>query len=36
MAIKEYAGIYYAENALEEKTRQLVALGAMVAAGCHT
>ncbi|MFQ5881264.1 MAG: carboxymuconolactone decarboxylase family protein [Candidatus Methylomirabilales bacterium] len=36
MAIKEFAGTYYVENALEEKTRQLVALAAMIVAGCHT
>lgn len=36
MAIKEFAGMFYVEDALEEKTRQLVALAAMVTAGCHT
>ncbi|MFQ5839599.1 MAG: carboxymuconolactone decarboxylase family protein [Candidatus Methylomirabilales bacterium] len=36
MALKEFAGIYYRENALEEKTRQLVALAAMIVAGCET
>ncbi|MEE8229277.1 MAG: carboxymuconolactone decarboxylase family protein [candidate division NC10 bacterium] len=36
MPIKEFAGMYYVENALEEKTRQLVALAAMIAAGCFT
>lgn len=36
MAMKEFAGMYYVEGALEEKTRQLVALAAMVTAGCHT
>lgn len=36
MDIKEFAGIYYAEGAMGEKTRQLVALAAMVAAGCTT
>jgi alkylhydroperoxidase/carboxymuconolactone decarboxylase family protein YurZ len=30
------AGMYYVENALEEKTRQLVALAAMVVAACYT
>ena len=33
MALKEFAGVYY-EEALDEKTRQLVALAAMAAAGC--
>ena len=36
MSIKEFAGMYYMEGALEEKTRQLVALAAMSVAGCHT
>ncbi|MFQ5848464.1 MAG: carboxymuconolactone decarboxylase family protein [Candidatus Methylomirabilales bacterium] len=36
MAMKEFAGMYYVEDALDEKTRQLVALAAMLAAGCHT
>ena len=36
MGIKEFAGMYYVENALEEKTRQLVALAAMVVAACNT
>ncbi len=36
MPIKEFAGIYYTEDALEEKTRQLVALAAMSVAGCFT
>jgi len=36
MAIKEFAGMYYAENALDEKTHHLVALAAMIVAGCHT
>jgi alkylhydroperoxidase/carboxymuconolactone decarboxylase family protein YurZ len=36
MGIKEFAGMYYVENALEEKTRQLVALAAMVVAACYT
>jgi alkylhydroperoxidase/carboxymuconolactone decarboxylase family protein YurZ len=36
MDIKEFAGLYYAEGAMDEKTRQLVALTAMVAAGCTT
>ncbi len=33
--LKEFAGIYYPE-VLDEKTRQLVALAAMAAAGCTT
>ena len=33
MALKEFAGVYY-EEALDEKTRQLVAMAAMAAAGC--
>lgn len=33
MALKEFAGVYY-EEALDEKTRQLVAVAAMAAAGC--
>jgi alkylhydroperoxidase/carboxymuconolactone decarboxylase family protein YurZ len=36
MDVKEFAGFYYAEGAMDEKTRQLVALAAMVAAGCTT
>lgn len=36
MPIKEFAGMYYQEDALEEKTRQLVALAAMAVAGCYT
>ena len=36
MAINEFAGIYYVEDALDEKTRQLVALAAMVTTGCTT
>jgi alkylhydroperoxidase/carboxymuconolactone decarboxylase family protein YurZ len=35
MALKEFAGFYY-EEALDEKTRQLVALAAFTAAGCNT
>ena len=33
MALREFAGVYY-EDALDEKTRQLVAMAAMAAAGC--
>jgi alkylhydroperoxidase/carboxymuconolactone decarboxylase family protein YurZ len=33
-AMKEFAGIYYREGALDPKTMQLVALAAMAAAGC--
>jgi len=33
MALKEFAGMYY-EETLDEKTRQLVAMAAMAAAGC--
>ena len=33
MALKEFAGVYY-EEALDEKTHQLVAMAAMAAAGC--
>ena len=33
MALKEFAGVYY-EEALDEKTRKLVAMAAMAAAGC--
>ena len=33
MVLKEFAGLYY-EEALDEKTRQLVAMAAMAAAGC--
>ena len=33
MALKEFAGVFY-EEALDEKTRQLVAMAAMAAAGC--
>ena len=33
MALKEFAGVYF-EEALDEKTRQLVAMAAMAAAGC--
>ena len=35
MALKEFAGLFWGE-ALDEKTRQLVALAAMTAAGCYT
>jgi len=35
MPLKEFAGFYY-EEALDEKTRQLVALAAFTAAGCST
>ena len=33
-AMKEFAGVYYREGALDPKTTQLVALAAMAAAGC--
>ena len=33
-AMKEFAGVYYREGALDPKTLQLVALAAMAAAGC--
>ena len=33
MALKEFAGVCY-EDALDEKTRQLVAMAVMAAAGC--
>lgn len=33
-AMKEFAGVYYQEGALDPKTMQLVALSAMAAAGC--
>ena len=33
MTLKEFAGVYY-EEVLDEKTRQLVAMAAMAAAGC--
>ena len=36
MAINEFAGIYYVEGALDDKTRQLVALAAMITTGCTT
>ena len=36
MEIKEFAGLYYADGAMDEKTRQLVALAAMLASGCTT
>lgn len=32
--MKEFAGLYYREGALDSKTMQLVALAAMAAAGC--
>jgi alkylhydroperoxidase/carboxymuconolactone decarboxylase family protein YurZ len=32
--MKEFAGVFYREGALDPKTTQLVALAAMVAAGC--
>ena len=32
--MKEFAGIFYREGALDQKTMQLVALSAMAAAGC--
>ena len=32
--MKEFAGIYYREGALDPKTLSLVALAAMAAAGC--
>ncbi len=32
--MKEFAGLYYREGALDPKTTQLVALAAMAAAGC--
>jgi len=32
--LKEFAGLYYREGALDPKTMQLVALAAMAAAGC--
>lgn len=33
-AMKEFAGVFYREGALDPKTAQLVALAAMAAAGC--
>jgi alkylhydroperoxidase/carboxymuconolactone decarboxylase family protein YurZ len=33
-SMKEFAGLYYREGALDPKTMQLVALAAMAAAGC--
>ena len=33
-AMKEFAGVYYREGALDPKTMQLVAMAAMAAAGC--
>ena len=35
MAMKEFAGFHY-EEALDEKTRQLVALAAFTVARCET
>jgi alkylhydroperoxidase/carboxymuconolactone decarboxylase family protein YurZ len=32
--MKEFAGLYYRDGALDPKTMQLVALAAMAAAGC--
>jgi alkylhydroperoxidase/carboxymuconolactone decarboxylase family protein YurZ len=32
--MKDFAGIYYREGALDPKTLHLVALAAMAAAGC--
>jgi alkylhydroperoxidase/carboxymuconolactone decarboxylase family protein YurZ len=32
--MKEFAGLFYREGALDPKTMQLVALAAMAAAGC--
>ncbi len=34
MAMKDFAGVYYQEGALDPKTTQLVALAAFAAAGC--
>lgn len=34
MALKEFAGAYYPEGALDPKTTHLVALAAFAAAGC--
>ena len=36
MAMKDFAGVYYREGALDPKTVQLVALAAFAAAGCTT
>jgi len=33
-AMKEFAGVFYREGALDARTSQLVALAAMAAAGC--
>lgn len=33
-AMKEFAGVFYREGALDPKTMQLVAMAAMAAAGC--
>jgi len=33
-AMKEFAGLFYRDGALDQKTMQLVALAAMAAAGC--
>ena len=35
MALREFAGLFW-DEALDEKTRQLVGLAAMTAAGCYT
>ena len=32
--MREFAGLYYREGALDPKTMRLVALAAMAAAGC--
>jgi alkylhydroperoxidase/carboxymuconolactone decarboxylase family protein YurZ len=32
--MKEFANVFYQEDALDPKTKQLVALAAMAAAGC--
>jgi alkylhydroperoxidase/carboxymuconolactone decarboxylase family protein YurZ len=32
--MKEFAGVFYREGALDQKTTSLVALAAMAAAGC--
>jgi alkylhydroperoxidase/carboxymuconolactone decarboxylase family protein YurZ len=34
--MKEFAGLFYREGALDPKTMQLVALAAMSASGCTT
>jgi len=33
-AMKEFAGVFYREGALDPKTMQLVAMATMAAAGC--